>query len=127
MRFRAAQSVRTKKAGRLSLHPVAAAEQNTNPAAIYQSGWVLRICGLPRRLSVGIASAPPLGEAPLRFALPQTPTEVCPAGRADCHLLPVGRADGHLLPVGRADYHLLPVGRADGHLLPPNRTRIREA
>ena len=41
---------------------------------------------------------PRLGEAPLRFALPQTPTEVCPVGRADYHLLPVGRADGHSLP-----------------------------
>ena len=87
-------------------------------AAINWSGQGLR-GSAPLRL--------PLGEAPLRFALPQTPTEVCPAGRADCHLLPVGRADGHLLPrilsttVGR---HRLKrprsaVGRADYHLLPP--------
>ena len=46
--------------------PLAAAGQNTKPAAINQSGWFLRICGLPRRLRVGVADTGSACRPPIR-------------------------------------------------------------
>ena len=66
---------------------------STNSGTINLSSRILRIRKLPCGLMSG-RCPPRLGEAPLRFALPQTPTEVCPPGSARSHLLPVGGA-GH--------------------------------
>ena len=46
--------------------PLAAAGQNTKPAAIDQSGWFLRICGFPRRLRVGVADTGSACRPPIR-------------------------------------------------------------
>ena len=57
--------------------PFAAAGQNTKPAAINQSGWVLRIRRILCELLGRTLSAAGWGRLRIRFALPQTPTEVC--------------------------------------------------